>query len=323
MKKSHIHLYHCLLIMMSLSSMLVIPKFMPFIPGSNELIQVQAASTVPDVSQPHEATINLAMNSTQLIVTVMPAVGSVGELVTVQVEVVDPGQPLSAFQFDLLFNPAILGLEDAVSGTFIGSTGRVVICPPEAIPEPGRLRMACATSGEAAPPSGSGLLAEITMRVHAPGITDLDLENTILADDGVPPAEIIASTTGTNFLAGITAGLAISSPAGSSGPPGTSITYTLALTNTGTYTDSFALTAQGDLWQTESLSPEQVGPLGIGQAGNFILTVDIPTGASPNAQNTTTVTGASQLSPSTTHQIQIITTAIPDQFMIYLPLVLR
>jgi uncharacterized membrane protein len=59
------------------------------------------------------------------------------------------------------------------------------------------------------------------------------------------------------------------------GPAGHPLTYTLRLTNTGAYTDSYTLAAQGNSWPT-SVIPPQVGPLGPGSGVPVLVRVDIP-----------------------------------------------
>ncbi len=61
------------------------------------------------------------------------------------------------------------------------------------------------------------------------------------------------------------------------GVGGQSLTYTLFLTNTGAYTDSYTFSLAGNAWPTQ-VAPTQVGPLGPGEAAQAAVRVDLPAG---------------------------------------------
>ncbi len=92
-----------------------------------------------------------------------------------------------------------------------------------------------------------------------------------------------------------------------SGDPGRTVTYTLTLTNTGNYTDTFLITAVSDSFVT-TVSPSLVGPLNIGASQTVRVTVRIPADAAPNTMETTTVTSISQGDPSATTTVLLTTT---------------
>lgn len=106
-----------------------------------------------------------------------------------------------------------------------------------------------------------------------------------------------------------------------SGAPGAAVTYTLVLTNTGEYTDSYDLAA-GGVW-TPTLSLGTAGPLAPGAGLTLTLTVSVPADASGGAMDTTAVTATSTLETSTRASILVTTTARQVEFRVYLPLVLR
>ena len=90
---------------------------------------------------------------------------------------------LAAFQFAIGFNPAVLQFVGVQEGPFLGSTGRDVLCPPLNLDiEKGELFYGCASLGDQAGPSGSGLLATITFAPVATGISDLPLSRVELGD---------------------------------------------------------------------------------------------------------------------------------------------
>lgn len=88
------------------------------------------------------------------------------------------------------------------------------------------------------------------------------------------------------------------------GFPGTEVAYTLALTNLGNITDTFDLAASG-LWPADL--PASLGPLGIGESIEFVVTVTIPPDAEAGDSELTTVTIASQGNPAQTAQALLTT----------------
>ncbi len=103
-----------------------------------------------------------------------------GANVTFQIGV-DGASNFGAFQFDLVYDSALLTSVSAIHAPFLGSTGRTVVCVPEF--DPGRVQLICSTLGTAPPgPDGAGIIADVTLRALdlATGVTPLSLENTLL-----------------------------------------------------------------------------------------------------------------------------------------------
>ncbi|MGA2285073.1 MAG: carboxypeptidase regulatory-like domain-containing protein [Dehalococcoidia bacterium] len=88
---------------------------------------------------------------------------------------------LGSFQFDVVFDPAIVQLQSFAEGPFLKSTGRSTICSSSDI-APGAKRYACASGGSQAGPNGSGVLATLTFSPVAAGTSAVDLANWSLAD---------------------------------------------------------------------------------------------------------------------------------------------
>ena len=95
---------------------------------------------------------------------------------------------LGAFQFDLTYDPAIVGFVEVQEGPFLGSSGREVKCLPPRSGE-GSAGLTCVTLG-ATPdgPNGSGVLATITLQPAAPGSSPLHLVRLTLTD---PPGQAL------------------------------------------------------------------------------------------------------------------------------------
>jgi uncharacterized repeat protein (TIGR01451 family) len=108
-----------------------------------------------------------------------------------------------------------------------------------------------------------------------------------------------------------------------SGDAGTTITYTLHLTNTGDVQDTFNLSVAG-VW-TADLSTTSI-MLGAGSSAQFTVVVNIPANATNGQNDVATVTATSQTANTATDTAQLTTTAEvspPSNPTIYLPLITR
>ncbi len=107
---------------------------------------------------------------------------TVGESFTVSV-MIDDASDLGAFEFDLLYLPAVVTVDDVTLGAFLGSTGRSVIpVVPIIDNDAGRTSFGAATIGSAAGPNGTGELAIIHLAAQGEGESSLDLQNVLLLD---------------------------------------------------------------------------------------------------------------------------------------------
>ncbi len=93
-----------------------------------------------------------------------------------------------------------------------------------------------------------------------------------------------------------------------SGPVGQTITYTLAITNTGVMTDSYDLIASGQTWNT-TLSTSLIN-LAPSARATFDVAVAIPSSAADQETDTTTITATSQGDSSKTDSAALISTSI-------------
>jgi general secretion pathway protein D len=101
--------------------------------------------------------------------------------------VVEDVANLGAFQFELRFDPSVLGFVEIERGPFLGSSGRRVEClDPRVTSE--SVRLTCVTLG-AMPrgADGSGVLVTVTLDPAGPGTSLLRLDDVILTHpDGQP-----------------------------------------------------------------------------------------------------------------------------------------
>ncbi len=161
----------------------------------------------------------------------------------------------------------------------------------------------------------------------------------ITAADGEMDTAVIQATAGvgrfagggsvdavsltTTAVANPTYGVQLSADDAQSGDAGTTITYTLHLTNTGDVADTFALSVAG-VW-TADLSTSSI-TLGAGESEQFTVVVSIPSNATNGQNDVATVTATSQTDGTATATAELTTTAVvapPANPVIYLPIVMR
>ena len=108
--------------------------------------------------------------------------------------------------------------------------------------------------------------------------------------------------------------------AAQAGDAGTTVTYTLRLTNTGECDDVLDV-AVAALWPTHA--PATVGPLAPGAGTAVLVTVDIPAGAAAGDQDVATVTFTGRGDGQAAVVAVLTTTARVPTYHVYLPLVVR
>ncbi|MBX3059023.1 MAG: choice-of-anchor J domain-containing protein [Anaerolineae bacterium] len=108
-----------------------------------------------------------------------------------------------------------------------------------------------------------------------------------------------------------------------SGDAGTTVTYTVWITNTGNVEDTFVLTATG-VWNATPSAASVT--LAAGASTSVMVTVDIPANAADAETDVTTFTATSQADDTATASVALTTTAVvpPPPFnYIYLPIILK
>ncbi|MGA9350612.1 MAG: cohesin domain-containing protein [Anaerolineae bacterium] len=107
-----------------------------------------------------------------------------GETFTVSV-MIDDATDLGAFQFTLLYAPAVVTVEDVTVGEFLGSPGRAVIpLGPRIDNQAGRTVFGACTLGLQPGPNGAGVLATVNFIAQGEGQSALDLQNVLVLDTG-------------------------------------------------------------------------------------------------------------------------------------------
>lgn len=115
-------------------------------------------------------------------------------------------------------------------------------------------------------------------------------------------------------------GVALSPAQALSGDAGTTVVYTVTITNTGNTVDTFDLTTAG-AWAV-TLSQATI-TLDSGEAGTFTVEVTIPGDVSDGDTDVTTVTATSQNDATATAESELTTTAIVEGYSVFLPIIVR
>jgi uncharacterized membrane protein len=100
--------------------------------------------------------------------------------------------------------------------------------------------------------------------------------------------------------------------------PGSVVTYTLNLTNTGNITDTFDLEVDS-LWAVSLVV--STGPLGSGESLALTVVVTIPALAPANTSDTAVVTVISQGDPARWQDVSLVTTARWNE--VWIPVMLK
>ena len=96
---------------------------------------------------------------------------------------VDDVTSLGAYEFEITYSPSVLSFISVANGIYLGSTGRTVTCLPPLI-DGDSVRFGCVTFAPPPPdgPSGSGLLATVTLGTSCSGASNLDMTVAVLGD---------------------------------------------------------------------------------------------------------------------------------------------
>ncbi|MGB5059116.1 MAG: FixG Ig-like domain-containing protein, partial [Candidatus Promineifilaceae bacterium] len=124
-------------------------------------------------------------------------------------------------------------------------------------------------------------------------------------------------TTTANQVAAVS--LATAAP--QSAEPGTAVTYTHPLRNTGNGVDTFVLTAVSNHgWPVTTSGNPTLDP---GETAVVQVVVHIPAGVAPNTVDRTTLTARSAFDNGVLATAVDVTTAVRSEYIVYLPMMLR
>jgi len=112
---------------------------------------------------------------------------------------------------------------------------------------------------------------------------------------------------------------------GKAGAPGTTVAYTLTLTNTGNVTDTYSVSVSGAVFTTTA-TPSSVGPLAANAATTFVVSVQIPANATGGTTDVATITARSQgdssQSATATLTTTVVVVPVTGGYPYYLPLIM-
>lgn len=138
--------------------------------------------TSPFAAQVEPQHVVQVTNSTELSLSPTSQTADVSDLISVAVNIDQEINPLNGFQFDLMYDAAVVQLNGIATADFLSSTGRQITCPPVAHIDTGHIRFACASTGSAVGATGDGTLATLTFQAIGNGSTDLSLTAAQLVD---------------------------------------------------------------------------------------------------------------------------------------------
>jgi hypothetical protein len=161
----------------------------------------------------------------------------------------------------------------------------------------------------------SGMTATVQVEVEIPHVPNTS-DSFMLTATSVNSPTVSASATGTTNAA-VNPDVTVTTPNDSqSGAPGTTLTYTVNVTNTGDYTDTFTVDLSGNLWPTTA-STNSVGPLGMGES----TTIEVYVTVGASGSDSVTVTLISDLDNNISNSVVLTSTSDSGTFEIYMPAV--
>jgi hypothetical protein len=209
--------------------------------------------------------------------------------------VVDNVVDLGAFEFTVTFDPAVVHMQSATMGSFLGSTGRTVVALPLSIDNTGgSVTYGGFTFGSAAGPSGTGTVAQLTLQAVAAGSSSLDFSAAQLADT---QAHVLGPLTKSSGSVTVSGGGVTSTPT-RTGTATPTATRTPTPTQTPTRTTTPAATPTNTLTPTRTQTSTATATPSTTPTGTITATpVDT---ATPTLTETRTPTPTGTLTPTLT-----------------------
>jgi hypothetical protein len=173
-----------------------------------------------------------------------------------------------------------------------------------------------ATTGDLEAGASTTLTVTVTIPT-IPGVIIASDTFTLTATGVVGGDDIATGTT----LVNVNPGGEVIAPEGDKGRPLEVIPYEFMVTNTGDYTDSFALTVSG-VWTATLPGGDNTGLLAPGASTTVTVLVEVPEGASDGDFDVTTLKITSQLDISIWETADVTTTAILSYYNL-MPIILK
>jgi uncharacterized membrane protein len=131
----------------------------------------------------------------------------------------------------------------------------------------------------------------------------------------------VAEATGTTY-ANVTPSMEVWGPASQTGEPLDVLTYEFEVTNTGDYTDTFALSLEG-VWSASLPGGSSTVPLSPGASTTVTVLVTVPGDVADGATDVTILTATSGLDTLVTGSAQVTSSAIVLRYITLLPMITK
>jgi uncharacterized repeat protein (TIGR01451 family) len=151
----------------------------------------------------------------------------------------------------------------------------------------------------------AGAAQSVNVIFDSNAVTNMGLYTTTLVMDSDDPVNSWAGVPVTMTLTAF--GVRLNSAPSQSGDPGTTVSHTLSVLNTGLVSDTFYVLVSGHDWAVSA--PASSGPLAPGAQKDLEVTVRIPVTATGQAQDQATITAVSHRDDRQTDTIMLTTRA--------------
>ena len=166
-------------------TILILLALLPALPQSPPTLGGKLAMAAPALA-PEGA--NLAWQNPTVRIEPAESVVGTGQTFTITV-MIEEADDLGGFEFTLLFVTTTVTVDSVTVGDFPGSTGRTAIpIGPTSDNQAGMASFGVVTVPPDIPgPSGTGVLATVTLTAQGPGESPLDLQDVLVVDTNARP----------------------------------------------------------------------------------------------------------------------------------------
>jgi hypothetical protein len=166
-------------------------------------------------------------------------------------------------------------------------------------------------------PADGSTLVEITFTA-LPTLTLEQVYTGLLEAVSNDPLHPLQTVTLTLQVVEVRHGVQLSADQEKSALPGSTVLYTVWVTNTGTVTDSYDVGLQG-IWPVQAVAA--AGPLAPGEAGAVEVRVTVPPWAGENAEDTSVVSLTSQGDGLSNRSVRLTTRSLAARRKLWLPMI--
>ena len=167
--------------------------------------------------------------------------------------------------------------------------------------------------------TGPGVSSDVTVTLDATGLAAGMYEGSLCvsSNDSSTPLVVVPVTL---EVEAVVAGVEVAAEeAELSGEPGSSVSYTVWITNTGNAADTFDLAISDNEWDAmPSAASVMLEP---GESTWVMVTVDIPAGTGDGETDIATFNAISQTDDTVSDSVVLTTTAVVSTYYLYLPLI--